>query len=96
MDDETHFNLNCNMNIKICVHWVNMNSHAVAPLPSLDEKVTVWRGITGTVVFGLYFFEKTTPVDFVACYVTASRYTAMLQNYAVPVFLQQNALNDAV
>ena len=76
MTDKEHFNLNGNTNTKNCVHWADRNSQAVAIIPVLDSKVIMWCDISGTVLLGLYFFEEATPMGFVVCSVTASRYTA--------------------
>ena len=57
-------------------------------------KVTVWCGIRSTVDLGFYFFEKATLAGIVTCFITASRYTAMLENYVIPNLLQRNAGND--
>ena len=56
----------------------------------------VWCRISVTVLISPYLFEEATPMDFVTCSVTASRYTAMLQNYVIAELLQRNALNDII
>ena len=80
---------------KYCVYWADMNPHAVAPVPLFDAKVTVWCSISDTVHLGQYF-EETTPTAFETCSVTASRNTAIMQNYVIPEMLQRNVLNDIV
>ena len=69
--DGTHFNLNGNMNTKNCMRWADTNIHAVAPVPLFDAKVTVWCGISGTILLGPYFFEEATLRGFVTCSVTS-------------------------
>ena len=39
--EESHFNLNGNMNTKNCMQYVDMKPHTVAPVPVFDAKVTV-------------------------------------------------------
>ncbi|KFM68220.1 hypothetical protein X975_07877, partial [Stegodyphus mimosarum] len=90
--DEVHFSLNDNINTKNCVHWAERNPHAVAPVPLCDGKVTVWCGITATVVLGPLLFDEATPTG----RATGFWYTALLQNYVVLVLCRWNALNDMI
>ena len=68
--DDAHFNLNDNVNTKNCVYRADTNPHAVASVFLFDAKVTVWCDISGIVLLGPRFFEKTTPKTFVTCSVT--------------------------
>ena len=59
----------------------------ITPESIFDAKVIVRCVSTGIVILGPYFFKEE------KC---ASRYTNMLQNFVMPLFLQRNALNDIV
>ena len=50
--DESHFNLNGNVNTKKFVHWADTNPHVVAQSPLFDAKVTVRCGISETILLG--------------------------------------------
>ena len=71
--DEAYFTLHGNINAKNCVHWGEMNPHAMAPVPLFDAKVTMWYSITATFFLGPFFFAETIPTGPATCSVTNSR-----------------------
>ena len=65
-------------------------------MPLCDRYETVWCGIAGTFILGPYFFEDVTFSGMQTCYITGTRYKAMLENYVIPEVQQLNVINDIV
>lgn len=72
--------LNGNINIKSCVHWADLNLHAMAPVSLHDMKVIiVYYNNALSFVFDPCILEEATSIRFVPCSEIGSHHTVRLE-----------------
>lgn len=77
--DEAYFHLTPSNNPQNNRMWLPAQPNTTIERPLQDEQVLVWCGISGTRIYGPYFFES---------YVNQHNYLAMLQNFLWPKVLR--------
>jgi len=78
--DESHFQLNGQVNSHNAIYWGNEKPTIVNHVPLHSEKVTVWAAVSFNGVVGPYFFEE----EGQTVTVNKERYQQMLQDFFIP------------
>jgi len=78
--DESHFQLDGQVNSHNAIFWGNEKPDFVNHVPLHSEKVTVWCAVSFAGIVGPYFFEE----DDETVIVNKERYQAMLRNFFIP------------